>query len=570
MKKTLPFILILFTLLSACRKDATIHPKSFPFLVTKAVTDIDSTGATFHAEILTEGNEGINYYGFIWRIGNHNFYCSTENTGSLRQFSSRISSDLELNKNYSCRAFVRLIADTVFGDFVTFTSLGCASPQLDNINPKEGFDGTVVTLTGTGFSHDTQNNEVFINNVPAAVVASTGNSITFKTPRMSFFGDAPIALKVGSHLVSSTLTFKILGPEIESYSSLSGYSGGYLTLNGKNFTQNGLNLDVYFDSFKVTIIDYSETTIKVLIPFFSDNLLTDKSVAVKIVNGLKTAVCEDYFMIKKSWEPRQATPFTGGWPFQAVTYNEKGYIFEPNSSTLYEYDPVLNTWNSMPSSLFPGQKIYSSLIVRHGNKLIKAGGYNALQQPLNELWIFSFADNTWVKKNDIPFNFDKSVAFEQNNQIFVITSGARVWRCDFENEQYVQLNDFPVSFSGSYEFATSFVADGKVYVVTAGKTWQYNDQNDSWLAKSANYFSQNHSDTETKAFTLKNTGYILQEGDELFKYYVENDKWLRVSEFPGCPYNVYQAIFTIGTKTYVAATGSFYTGCAPLMYSYQD
>ncbi|MCX6233345.1 MAG: IPT/TIG domain-containing protein [Bacteroidetes bacterium] len=570
MKYSLVFVILslLFSFMG-CKKDAEIQPKQYPYVITKSVTDIDSSGATFEAEILDYGQEEITDFGFIWSDTKTNYQYSLFNKGSLDNFKVRISADLEQGITYSCRAYIKTIRNLVLGNKVIFLSLGSESIMIGDFNPKEGFDGTLIKLTGKYFSQISANNKVFVNHIPAEVIFSTGDSIAFITPPMGYVGEADISIQVGSKDVTSNIKFKILGPQIDSISLLSGNSGESVTIEGKNLIQNGANIAVYFDSNSAEIVSYSETQLEIIVPPPTNSLLSDISVTIKLVNGLKTTSYKDRFLIEKSWESKQATPFDWSWAYKAFTFNEKGYILELNTKELYEYSPISNQWNSVPSSLFPGDRNEGSLYIITAEQLFKVSGYDYTGQSLSELWVFDFNDKSWNKKNDIPFKFYNAIFFNLNNQLYIVTDEGQVWKCNLENGQYIRLNDFPDNFK--YAFASSFVSNGKAFVVTYGLTWQYNEQNDSWIEKSTNPFSKQNYCVHAIGFALNNTGYVLHSGEKLYKYDIINNKWILTSMYPGpSGYDSYKTIFIIGDKAYIAATSSSYIGCAPLMYSYQE
>jgi hypothetical protein len=386
---------------------------------------------------------------------------------------------------------------------------------------------------------------------------------------MAFFGNTKISVKVDTKTGVSDLFFNILGPTINSISSISGLSGNYLTLTGNNFTMNGADVKVSFDSYNAQTIYSSNTMVKVVVPPATLSLLSDISVTLKLVNGLKTTTFQDGFLIKKSWEIKQATPFEWSWKYSAFTYNEKGYILELNTKQFYEYNPVTNQWNLFPSSIFPGDRNQGSLYIPQGDKLYKLGGHNYLDASLGEFWEFSFNDKSWNKKTDLPFKFYEALYLDLNNQIYIVTDEGQVWKCDLINERYSRLNDSPFKFV--WTFASAFVINGKMLVAVYGQNWQYNDQNDTWSNISANPLLQQSYSENAIGFSYNGTGYVLQAGENLYKYDISNGIWIKVSEFPGSRGdNSYKTVFTIGSKAFIAATSSNYVGCAPLMYSYQE
>ncbi len=151
MKSKIFVILIITCFISGC-KDAEMKTFNFPFLVTEPVSEIDANGATFTATVIVSGKDTITEYGFIWSDGLTNFKTSVINNSVLKEFKIRIKSDLVLNQTYSCKAYIITTKHLVYGNTVTFESLGSLLPQILDFSPKEGFDGDTVRLRGNYFS----------------------------------------------------------------------------------------------------------------------------------------------------------------------------------------------------------------------------------------------------------------------------------------------------------------------------------------------------------------------------------------------------------------------------------
>lgn len=567
---TLIILVSIVVSIIGCTKDATLQSKQYPYVNTKDVTDIDETGATFEAEILNTGQVKITDFGFIWGNENGEYEYSLYNTGSLDNFRIRISTDMVTGSTYTCRAYLRTGKNIILGNAVTFKSLGPESLVIKDFNPKFGFDGTIIKLSYKYLSQISANKQVFVNNIPAEIIFSNDDSIVFKTPKMIYFGETSISIQIGSKIARSIITYKILGPEIEVVSLLSGHSGDYVTIEGKNFIQNGENVEVFFnyytDSRSAEIISFSETKIEFIVPTLGP-LFNDISSQIRLVNGLKTtSYSKATFLLKKEWELKQATPFEGFAFYQAFTFNEKGYIFEMDSKQLYEYSPISDKWKIFPSILFPGDRSEGSLYIVINENLFKIGGYDYLSHPLNELWVFAFNDKKWNKKNDLPFKFNNAVYYNVNNQVYIVTDIGQVWKCDFVNEQYTKLKDCPFNFL--YAFASSYVGNGKAFVVTYGHTWQYQEQDDKWVEKTTNPFFS--AQIPAMGFALNNTGYVLQGGQTLYKYNIIKDKWILTSMYPGSNgYESHKTTFIIGDKVYFAPTSGYYNDF-PFMYLYQE
>jgi hypothetical protein len=572
MKSNILVILLIACFISGC-KDAEMKTNDFPFLVTKPVSEIDANGATFEAAVAISGKDNVTDYGFIWNNSSTEFKISLINKSDLKEFKTRIKSDLILNQTYSCKAYIVTTKNLVYGNTVTFKSLGSTLPEILDFNPKEGFDGDTVKLRGHYFSSLKENNKVFVNNMQANIISSNDSSIIFITPMQSFSGMADIAVEVNFIRTTAQSKYNIFGPEISSISSLSEFSGSQVTLTGKNFFRSGSSLSVLFGNYNAEIISVSSTKIVVRVPIAKDNLLGVSNVTIKLVFGQKTTTYSSGFLIKDSWQTK-SPPLTFAWPTvyqDGLTYKDKGYMLDINYLSLYEYNPSANSWSQYGTTVFPGDRYQGSLYLVSGNKLFKVGGndYMFQQSIISDVWAFYFISKSWTKKNNIPFQFSYATSFNLDNQFYVLTYEGQLWQCDFENEQYKRLKDFPAQFNDY--FVSSFIANGNAYAVQYGKTWMYDKLNNNWILKSGNIFSLEQYYVGAKCFTLNNTGYVLNKGTDLYKYDYVNNVWILVSFFPGPQgFNSEKSFFVIGNSAYIAATSSNYQGGSPLMYSYQE
>jgi len=567
--KTFIVFIVALTGITGCTKDALMQSKGYPSIITVSVSDIDSLGATFEGSLLNHGEAEIIDFGFILNDGKMDYQFSIQKTSTLKEFKMRIETDLENGISYSCRTYAKTSKNLVLGNKLNFVGKGSLFPIIENFSPKAGFDGTQVTLKAKYLSHDPLKNTVFVNNVKALVVSSNIDSITFMVPSSSFVGNATISLNTGSHGTVSPTKFNIQGPVIESISATSGHSGDMFTLNGTNFLQNGNKMEVNFGGYTAGIVSQSNTQIIVIVPVLYNILISDQTLNINLINGSKNTTFKSPYTVLKSWQYKTPTPFNWTWKYQAVTYNNRGYILEMNTNLLYQYDPSSDQWNTYATTLFPGERNEGGLFIVSGDNLYKVGGYNYLSKLVYDVWVFNFISKTWTKKNNIPFNLYNGFSFQMNNQLYVVNDEGQLWKCNFENEQYTRMNDAPFNFK--YSLGSTFTANNKTFAVVYGSTWQYDDLNDTWIAKAPNLFSKEQYSVDAFGFALNGTGYVLNRGTFLYKYDPINDRWVLTSNYPGLRSdNSYKIAFIIGSRAYVAATSGNYGGNSPLMYVYQE
>lgn len=565
MKQIYLTIIIAIGLLAGC-KDAEIAEKDYPFLETFEVENNDSLGVTLKAELLREGKYPITDYGFIWSDGTNNHMKSLFNEVSLKEFSYRISVGINKNSIYTCKAYIKTSKHLVYGNEVRFIGQLGRKWQIIDFSPKEGFDSTLVTLTGKHFNWSSTD-KLYFNKIQVEVISTSDSSIVFRTPNQSFVGDAEIEIEINSLKITLPSKFKIFGPVINFVAPLSGTSGKIVTIYGDNLTENGKKLEVYFDGYKAEIKQILEFKMNVIIPTPTNSLLSPVSTTVKLINGSKSTECKDKFVIKNSWTQKKEAPFSWTYDYQSFTYNGRGYIYEYNYGDIFEYNPIDNSWSKFSDSKFPGQ-IYNSIFVNSNDKLYRIGGNLDYQGTFNqELWEYDLSKKTWTKKTDIPFKYKYASHFEFNNVHYVVTNYAEVWKCNFAEGVYTKLNNLPSGFSG---FSFAFVANGSPYFVVYGHTWMYDVQNDQWIVRNSNPFFRDSYCFDADGFSLNNTGYVLNNGRELYKYDAFINKWIIVSKYPKYYHDAEKTVFVIGNTAYVAAIYSHSTSGGPFMFAYQE
>lgn len=563
MKKNLYIILSL--LLIACEKDATIAPKPYPIVTTNEATEVDATGATFSAKKFNTKGKDIIDFGFIVEGGGDSFKYSAFNSEDITDFSFRCKVDIGPNIIYTVQAYIASSEYFVKGNKVSFASNGSEKPEILDFSPKSGFDKTSMFIIAKNLSQFLNRNSVYLNEHQCNIKSIKNDTLFLETPTMSYFGIASFKVSNGINESVARDKFIILGPIIHSISPPAGKSGTIITIQGENLTQNGDNLSVDFGIYSTKIIEATNTSIKILTPgigLINDNLFT-----VSLTNGAKKTDYNQGFLMKKSWDLKEATPFDWGWRYDAFTYNEEGYILELNTKELYSYNPQQNSWLADPSSVFPGERNERSLYIVNGDNLYKIGGMDYSNNKLKEFWVYSFISHTWQQKEDLPFSFSQATYFTLHGYSYIITSDQQVWKYDFQNETFTQMSGFPVSFE--YYFAASFIANENAHVVTYGKTFQYNESNDTWEDVANNPFKKEDYSEHAIGFTYQNTGYVLQSGQDLYKYDFLSKNWFLVSAYPDYS-DSYKVIFVINEKAYFAATSSHYGNGAPFLYSYEE
>lgn len=532
-----------------CQEDAEIQPKDYPFVVTKDATQIDSTGATFGAEVLYFGEKEIIDYGFTWKNERSEYSCSIKESKNITDFSFRISSDLENEEVTIYRAYVKTKENTVYGNSVKFISKGSLKPVITDFYPKEAIDGDLITITGSNFSYSKNSIRVLVSHYLAEVLIASADSIVFKVPASELNGENVLRVEVGEVLVTAENKLKIMGPEIESISINQGYSGEYITVTGKNFVKSENESKLLFDYFEAEILSVSDTEIKAIVPPVKiSNFDVNFDVNIWVQNGLKSALYPDKFRILSSWEIKNGLYYNAP-NSQIFTFNNQAYILEQLQPVIHVYNPKEDNWKKETSSEYPLTTEGSLHIVIDNNMYLVGGNVFGVDQ-YKELWVFNIESKKWTRKGDLPFSFLTATYSFQNNQTHIITDKGEHWQCDFNNEKYVRINDFPVKFENS--FAYSFVSQNNQFTAVYGRTLQYDSLNDIWIEKAGNPIEKGDYSPHAIGFTYKNSGYIYDtEKEFIYRYDALEDRWIKTCYVPVSLYNHPRiSIFVLNDRVY--------------------
>ena len=548
-RATLYIVICLILALTGCEQQAEIQPKEFPVVISKLVGSADSTGVTLIAEIVDNGKENITDYGFNWGNTNAKFTYSLKNKKITDEFSLRVSSDLKKNEVYIYRAYLQTPEFLILGNEIEFLSIGSKSPVIECFSPTEGFDGTTVTVTGSYFSLNPNRNKVTVNEQSAEILYQGNDTIAFKIPESDFAGEAQIKIIAGEDSVTSREKFTIKGPEITDISSLKGYSGEYINISGKNFTKNGKTTEIYFGTEKAFITDISDTEIAAVVPSQPYvSLFEEYPATIKILNGMKSAEYNENYTILPAWDKRTSIAY----PIQneeVFTWNNKAYVLEQSRDIIHIYDPQTNRWSEETSDVHPASRYQNSLHIVLNDTLYLVGGHWDFNL-MKEFWAFSMNDRKWHKKKDLPFEFTNATFFIFKNTIHVVTGKGEHWKCNFPGEKYEKLNNFPETFTNSFGYA--FLSENNVFMVTYGKTFQYDGAEDQWIEKAENNFSRSYYG-HSFGFGYKNNGYVcdLNYEEKIYKYDTGNDRWIPVSIIPLPFYHSsLVSVFFLGDRLY--------------------
>jgi hypothetical protein len=279
-KKALFLLLICMVslLMWTCEDDEVIS-REYPRLRTLNVTDISASGASFKADILNPGPTGVTEYGFVW---SDNPFVSVESSERLiikegvtgNSFSARIENLLVENVEYYVRAYARDEDDLVYGNVVTFVSLGSNAPTVFSAEPSNGILGDTIRLKGKGFSYLTSKNKIRFNSFSTrAILEATDTTLVTIVPDSLNTTESMITVGFAGNRGPGT-AFSLLPPQIDSLSTNQGDVGDTVAIYGKRFGTAPQHVKVFIGEADAQVISYNTSKILVKIPEVPENTET--------------------------------------------------------------------------------------------------------------------------------------------------------------------------------------------------------------------------------------------------------------------------------------------------------
>jgi hypothetical protein len=164
------------------------------------------------------------------------------------------------------------------------------SPSIMQVSPQKGKAGTIVTLTGRHFSVQPGSNTVYLNSIPAEVLAATSTNLTFRVPLGATTGKIQVVTPVAG--TTGKDDFVVYPPPtISQILPAEGKLGDLITIMGTHFSADASQDTIAFSGVKARIIQATDTRVQVMVP---EGAPTGK-VMVKTVGG--QALSQEVFRV---------------------------------------------------------------------------------------------------------------------------------------------------------------------------------------------------------------------------------------------------------------------------------
>lgn len=529
------YLLLLTFIGFSCKKEPDFN---LPMVFTSAVTDIHEEGAVFNLKISGYKSSHTVEFGFAWDE-KPIFSIDNVETFLIREparngvFSQQISTTLKEGVKYYVRAIVKDKDIVIFGQELSFISLGSKAPVIDDFWPKTGNLGDTLTITGNNFSTIPENNTVIIGDFPCSIVSTKQDTLRVLVPEDLNSLTSFISVSILENTVSSGEPFSLIAPVINDFTPSGGY-GDQVIISGDNFTANKKSLEVYFDNFKSTIITIQDQSLTVSIPQKLD--VKQSTIKVKM-NNMEVSFSEFFQLTPFSiydFTPKAA--YTGKY----ITITGKGFSWDYATNKVYIGGVKAKVIYAYRDSLVVRITPQDTVIYNSRNAVVHFDFCGDTIQFSETLLL----KNSWLRLKNTPIPFTsfpdspnyQAHTFVHNGKAYIGLAGIKdFWEYDPSNDSWTPLPKFPgVGRSG----AVGFSLGGKIYFGTGKGTgpylldwWEYDIENKTWLQKNDFPFG---SKFHASAFSFGQYGYMVGGGtSNILRYSADDDSWASVAHYPG-------------------------------------
>jgi hypothetical protein len=260
--------------LAFCTDHEELTKRSYPLVTTFEVTSITRSGAKFRGEISGVENDEVLEHGFLWNsyptltleTSDKTTLGEIENDGV---FTSQISTTLNEGETYYVRAYVKTSRHTVYGNAVSFLSLGSKAPVIKDFTPKKGFAQDTIEIRGRGFSYLKNKNIVKFHEATAKIISESDTLLRVSVPDSLAQVKSKISVSIIGNVATSTEEFELIVAEVISVTPSIVKACDTLIITGKNFPLNTAALKVILENTACKVIQHSSTEIRAVVPVFS-------------------------------------------------------------------------------------------------------------------------------------------------------------------------------------------------------------------------------------------------------------------------------------------------------------
>jgi len=258
-----PRIFALLILLLACNREEEV---GLPIVKTENVT-ITREKTIFQGSITNIHGKNISEHGFVWGQN-----PSLENSiqillGSIdadKPFLAEIDAALEPGKTFYVRSFYGIDGKNIYGETVSFDVIYDKAPVIDNFSPAIATWGDTLTISGSNFSLNPDDNLIKFGNIEFTCTEASSKVIKTLVPNSLIVPKVQITVTVFNHKAAAADSFQLAPPQIKSFTPQAGVVETLVTIIGENFKEELTT--VYFNSIPATVTSITKKQIGVKVP----------------------------------------------------------------------------------------------------------------------------------------------------------------------------------------------------------------------------------------------------------------------------------------------------------------
>ncbi len=269
--KKLAYIAALIFLATCTQEEIT--SREYPRVRTLEVANITASGALFRGTVFYAPSP-MTDHGFIWAelpnldLKNAELVSLGPKTGT-GDFQAKIERSMEAGKKYYARAYAKTDKYEVYGDILSFVSLGSDAPKITQLKPSSGHTLDTIRILGSNFSRISKYVKVKFDTLTSKILVATDTALSVIVPEALATPSSQVSVSVLGNIGISPVPFQLLGPTITNVTPMTVSPCDTLRISGSNFSSNISNMAVSLGGQPCAILSLSSGLIKAVVPTFS-------------------------------------------------------------------------------------------------------------------------------------------------------------------------------------------------------------------------------------------------------------------------------------------------------------
>lgn len=184
-----------------------------------------------------------------------------------------------------------------------------SAPSITGFSPTSGLPGTLVHVTGTGFTGTTS---VTVNGVPASYLVHTDSTLDLNVPNSATTGPITVVNTKGSATSGSNFTVLAVGaPTISSFTPTTGPAGTIVSLTGTGFSTV---TSVTVNGMKASFLAHNDVSLDLTVPIGAT------TGPITVVNPAGSATTSTPFVVPPVLAPTVSSFTPASGPFGTLVH----------------------------------------------------------------------------------------------------------------------------------------------------------------------------------------------------------------------------------------------------------